>query len=342
MKNSQDSYCLQLWHNETLLGGIEDVDRSDPSTWTDNWPVGGGVGFIESKNEYLTKQVWHNRQNPKVIKIFHNILGTLTQPGTTKDQHLHIKLDRYCMMRPTKDVKLKDGSIVDKPEWKTQSSWLHLDQNPWAERGWHRLQGFLALTDHTDSSGGFDCVPKFHNRIDEWANNNPIEGTGYSMLHELIRIPKTDPMWNEICHILMPVGSLLIWDSRIPHQNWPNNDSTWRIVQYVTFRYVSEEMARHSQKLQQKKILNGLIPWTFVELTTDLGKDVFGLTLRGKDPPHLEALSDAQITAVGLLDQAKETEASGDARGAANLYRRAFKLNPELEEIINEPENLSV
>jgi len=242
-------------------------------------------------------------------------------------------------MKPTKDIPLADGTTIQRPQWKTQSSWLHLDQNPWSEPGWRRIQGFIAFTDHTETSGGFDCVPCFQNKFDEWAVATPIEQTGHTLLHENIKIPKTDPMWQEITHILMPAGSLLIWDSRLPHQNWPNKDCTWRIVQYITFRYVDKEFFSHHQQLTLKKIQNGMIPASFVQLTTELGRAVFGLTMNNEALPVLEPLTETQITALQLLDEAREAEANGDARGSASLFRRAFKLNPALEEIFNEQEN---
>ena len=33
----------------------------------------------------------------------------------------------------------------------------------------------------------------------------------------------------------MRAGSLLIWDSRLPHGNYPNESSQFRMVQYITF-----------------------------------------------------------------------------------------------------------
>ena len=37
--------------------------------------------------------------------------------------------------------------------------------------------------------------------------------------------------------MLAPAGALVVWDSRMPHENFPNDDaSAWRAVQYVAAR----------------------------------------------------------------------------------------------------------
>lgn len=43
-------------------------------------------------------------------------------------------------MRPTTNIQLKDGSIIQRPEWRTKQSWLHWDQNPWSEPNFCRIQ----------------------------------------------------------------------------------------------------------------------------------------------------------------------------------------------------------
>lgn len=81
-------------------------------------------------------------------------------------------------MRPTKGLRFpKAGSkdefeIVDKPEWKTISEWLHWDMNPWTgttttfawksitydlNRGYElvKTQSILALVDCGPEDGGF-------------------------------------------------------------------------------------------------------------------------------------------------------------------------------------------
>jgi len=147
-------------------------------------------------------------------------------------------------MRPTKGIKLKDGSLIDKPEWKTKPNWLHWDQNPWKEPHFVRVQGLVTLSETNENTGGFHCVPAFHHKFEEWQEINKAKRkTG-----GLITVPVDDPIRNEIQKIPMRKGSLLIWDSRLPHGNFPNNNHQIRAVQYITFFPSQEEKEEEVNK----------------------------------------------------------------------------------------------
>lgn len=74
------SNVWQLWTHPAVLGGYPKVKREDPSTWEDvNWPT-QAVGFLEATNDYALKEAWKNRQNPKIVELFQNILGTSRIP----------------------------------------------------------------------------------------------------------------------------------------------------------------------------------------------------------------------------------------------------------------------
>ena len=98
------------------------VQKNDPLTWEIK------NGFMCSKSGLLgtdssfTKMSWENRTNEAVYNAFCNIL---------ENKDLWCSVDRYGLMKPTKNIKLLDGSKVDKPEWKTTEKWLHWDMNPW-------------------------------------------------------------------------------------------------------------------------------------------------------------------------------------------------------------------
>jgi len=330
----------EIWEHETLLGSNPQIKRNDPQTWTDEfWPTkGGGPGFLDSQNNYATKHVWENRQNPKIYQVFRSLFESLVPPAE-EERFLQVKIDRFGIMRPTQNITLLDGSVVSHPEWQTKKSWLHWDQNPWSEPGFKRLQGLVALTDHTDTSGGFDCVPGFQNEFTEWAERTPIETTGHSLQHENIKVPLNDPIWQRVKHITMKAGSLCIWDSRLPHQNYPNNDNNWRIVQYLTYYYLTKEDAENKQDHLIKSLQCGIIPTSFLQLMTPLGRKVFGLQIDENEVEvTIEPLTEAQKEALVLLKDANAAEAAGDSMKSAQLFRRAFKLNPMLEDVFNQGE----
>ena len=57
-------------------------------------------------------------------------------------------------------------------KWKTLDTWLHWDKNPWVYPDFSTVQGLITLTDHTEDSGWFCCILKFHLKLREWAENN--------------------------------------------------------------------------------------------------------------------------------------------------------------------------
>lgn len=77
-----------------------------------------------------------------------------------------VQLDRWGIMRPA----------YNKEEFKTKGSWMHLDQNPILHSGFKAVQGLVSLTDHTNTSGGFLCVPKFHNEFEEFGKAERTNG----------------------------------------------------------------------------------------------------------------------------------------------------------------------
>jgi len=232
--------------------------------------------------------------------------------------------------------------MVDKPEWKTLDNWLHWDQNPWREPDFIRVQGLLSLTDHTLTSGGFLCVPQFQKQWKEWGISHPVDTVqGASKDHHLVYVPKDDPIQAQRTKILMEAGSLLIWDSRLPHQNFPNEDNTWRMVQYITYSPYVHEEAKKKQRYLKNQISTGLVDAAFVKLFTELGRKIVGLDLWKEDEgaqkieQNILELSDNEIKALEYFKKAEECEANGDGMQAVSMYKKAFQLNPKLEDIFN-------
>jgi len=177
----------------------------------------------------LCPSAWRNRFHPNVEHVFRTIWDAV-QSGV----ELRVKEDRYGVMRP-----------LHKSEWRTDEGWLHTDQNPKMERDFIRVQGILTFTDSTvESGGGFICVPGFHR--EEWVSycdRNPIDQDVCLLTREeqKVLLPHAEK-------ITAQPGSLIVWDSRLPHANFPNESTTaWRMVQYITYypaHYDSEKRVR--------------------------------------------------------------------------------------------------
>jgi hypothetical protein len=126
----------------------------------------------------------------------------------------------FARIRSTRDLLVSfDGCGVFRdwrydPVWKTSAGWYHVDQNPINKPDLcSALQGFAALTDHDETTGGLVVYPKTHLRF------------------------------NELCSIARQSGDFVVWDSRLVHCNTPTcvefeRDQTdkvdlLRIVAYV-------------------------------------------------------------------------------------------------------------
>lgn len=207
--------------------GAASKSRTDPADWEDSkWPTAAFLhkkGFISGYADFENvDEAWRNRQDPRVYQVFRRLLGR---------RDLVVKLDRYGVMRPT---VLADGT--EREDWLTEQSWLHWDQNPWSQPGFFGVQGLLALSDSTDDSGGFVCVPGVHadGRFAEWAAAHPPRKGG------VIRVGEDHPINAEAEKVTARAGSLVVWDSRILHANFPNRSNRFRLVQYLTYMPAGE------------------------------------------------------------------------------------------------------
>jgi hypothetical protein len=223
IKKSIDS----IWNHDELI--TRGVDRDDIATWERNWPINGQIekkGWISIGDDMLCKVGWENRMNSKLNYVFQQIWNKKLNTNV----ELCVKKDRYSVMRP----------ILNK-NWSTHDGWLHTDQNPATEKDFIRLQGVLTFTDSTENSGGgFICIPKFHKKWKKYCDMNPSDNS----VAEYKECFKT----HDVEKIFVKKGSLIIWDSRIPHANFPNKSIiNFRFAQYITYypkKYNSKKKKR--------------------------------------------------------------------------------------------------
>jgi len=239
------------------------ADRSDPLTWTPNngYPSMEQVGILGGQVA-VQASAFENRQNENLYRVFAHLLG---------QKQLLVSLDRFGVIRPTKQVLLKDGiTRQDFPQYVTREKWMHWDMNPFKlllsqeekdkcikEKSgadnliatnpdsffitennetlhtFRKLQGFIALGDATESDGGFICVPSFHKHIEEWARANSEYYATKFAARDFVSVPENDPLCDQGVKVPVRAGSLVIWDSRLPHCNFPNDSDKFRYVQYV-------------------------------------------------------------------------------------------------------------
>ena len=256
-KDACEASIDEVW--QSLKEKDPAIDRNNPQTWTEqHWPrdICRNGGFVNRfpywkrmstlKETLVAKQpqAWKNREDPIMYDVFRHIMNTGRLWGS---------VDRYGVMRPSNHKQVTEVGEI----WSTKKEWLHWDLSPFhygtsaagyapkkeidydslqQDYGSLRVQGLIALTDGPAINGGFHCIPGFQHQFFEWRDNNIND---YGSREEVrkrnfIEVPEDDAMREHICQVPMRQGSLLIWNSMLPHGNFPNQSpSKFRMVQYV-------------------------------------------------------------------------------------------------------------
>lgn len=84
----------------------------------------------------------------------------------------------------------------------------------------------------------------------------------------------------------------------------------------------------------------GMLDKEFLETLSSLGQKVVGLQLWNSEAEidvneYINQFSEANKEALRLYRLAEEKEAEGLPMEAVRLFSRAFKMNPDLEEVVN-------
>ena len=150
---------------------------------------------------------WFIRTRPRVRSIFEGL-------WETKD--LIVSFDGSCYI--PKNLKKKDNI------------WTHTDQGP-SKKGRQCVQGYVALTSNKERT--FVCYEGTHHIHEKYFKDKGIEKGGDWQLidHETVDSLRNYKRVNNV-----PAGSLVLWDSRVFHQNqYGKAGSEERIVQYVCY-----------------------------------------------------------------------------------------------------------
>jgi ectoine hydroxylase-related dioxygenase (phytanoyl-CoA dioxygenase family) len=167
---------------------------------------------------YHHQALWDNRQHPRVYGAFVDIWGT---------EKLWVTIDRANMNLPVR------------PGWEFEG-FIHWDIDTSQEPLPFEVQGVLSLEDTPKDRGGFQCVPGFHRRIQEWIKTQPPDRDPW----------KPDTTGMDIQQIETKAGDLLIWNSLLPHGTSPNRSNWPRFAQYISMFPAKE----HDEALRQERI----------------------------------------------------------------------------------------
>eukprot|EP01091_Cochliopodium_minus_P006810 TRINITY_DN16789_c0_g1_i1.p1 TRINITY_DN16789_c0_g1~~TRINITY_DN16789_c0_g1_i1.p1 ORF type:complete len:430 (+),score=124.27 TRINITY_DN16789_c0_g1_i1:175-1464(+) len=251
------------------------LDRNNKASWTFFWPSLAKMGIC-GNTIICSQQMFKNRLNINVHKTFSYLFGhdqlwvnlgriNLMRPTIVNMKQSEIELiekmkketsrkDIFNLLEEYKKTKFEEDpeKQVEMEKWKTISEWLHWDMQPhtgkattfsWkvndrsANRGYDllKVQGILAVVDCSDKEGGFHCVPGFQHHIRGWANHHP-KLFDNKQRETTVQVPQDDPMRKDIQTMPIRKGSLLIWNTKLPHGNFPNSSNKPRMIQYIKMR----------------------------------------------------------------------------------------------------------
>eukprot|EP01043_Picozoa_sp_COSAG02_P059180 COSAG02_NODE_7496_length_2986_cov_25.448563_3_plen_425_part_00 len=180
----------------------------------------------EQVEMYQTQSLWNTRQYPKVHAAFAQIWGT---------EDLWVSNDRASMIPPTRK---------DKPDW-DYDGFMHWDTDVRSPEVKFAVQGVLYLEDTPANAGGFQCIPGFVRRYEDWhkalmgelrIEQRKGEGENISSKDILRKVygALEELQGTEGQSIPGKRGSLLIWHSFLAHGNCRNASANPRLAQYIT------------------------------------------------------------------------------------------------------------
>lgn len=180
------------------------MDENNPEDWY-RLPLTPG-GMIEM---YHHQSMWDVRQYPPLHQMFAELLGT---------EKLWVTLDR---------VNMKPPQHPDHPEY-DHKGFTHWDADTSNLDRPLRVQGVLYLADAEENTGGFQCIPGFHNDLPEWIKTQPADRNPH--------VPDMNslPPGRKLTPILGKAGDFVVWNTFLAHGNGRNTSQKPRLAQFVS------------------------------------------------------------------------------------------------------------
>ena len=204
----------QIERTTDFLWAFQEWDPSKPASWNRAELRGhemkelNGSGMVEA---YHHQTLWDNRQTQRVYDAFVDIWDR---------EDLWVSIDRANLNTPNRGARRFTGFI----HWDSDTTLEPLPVN---------VQGVLALSDTTEESGGFQCIPELFENFAEWRKTAPADRNPWR--------PAVDSLAWKVEFVPMKAGDLLIFNSLLAHGIRPNTSTDKvRLAQYITFTPANE------------------------------------------------------------------------------------------------------
>jgi hypothetical protein len=184
-------------------------------------------------------------------------------------------LDRYGFRLPSwiPSVTFDDGTTVG-PE---EGLGLHVDMDPYNPYlhdetnisqliKWRPFQSFVTISDHSmENNGGICVIPDFHKRFCDffksYSRGMKIVERTTTHSGEFFRMGECDgTVGMECVPVLAPPGSLILWDSRLPHKTTKTCDNPLGRKQIYGSWIPNCELNRKLAELEKKHFQRGILP----------------------------------------------------------------------------------
>ena len=166
---------------------------------------------------------WLIRTTPKIVKIFKDLWEC---------NDLAVSFDGTCW--------------IPKNCCKQDNIWTHTDQAP-NSKGLSCYQGFVSLTSNKERT--LRVYEGSHLLHSDYFDERNIKSSKNWQLIDKEYLKTIDKYKR---HLVVPAGALVLWDSRVFHQNrYGKPNSEERIVQYVC--YLPKQNVKYTQSQQDKK-----------------------------------------------------------------------------------------
>jgi ectoine hydroxylase-related dioxygenase (phytanoyl-CoA dioxygenase family) len=204
----------QIQKTTDFLWSFQAWDPKNPETWNRAELRGhemkelNGSGMVET---YQHQTLWDNRQTQRVYDAFVDIWDR---------EALWVSIDRANLNTPNRGARQFTGFI----HWDAETTLDPLPVN---------VQGVLALSDTSEESGGFQCIPELFENFIEWRKTAPADRNPWR--------PDVDSLPWKVKFVPMKAGDLLIFNSLLAHGIRPNTSADKvRLAQYITFTPANE------------------------------------------------------------------------------------------------------
>jgi hypothetical protein len=184
------------------------IERDNPDTW-DHLDLGEN-GIVPFHHH---QAFWNNRQHPTVHQVFSELIKT---------PKLWVTMDR---------ASFKPPFPPQYPE-RWDDSDFHWDLDPQEPRGL-ALQGVLYLTDTSGDQGAFQCLPQIYCSLNSWLAQ-----------HQELQFAESEVGTHQVVRVPGRAGTLVIWDSRLPHRSGSNRTNVPRFAQYITMYPAGNQQER--------------------------------------------------------------------------------------------------